>query len=217
MSSNGLDTSVDLANRVSFCRIKKRIGYNYRDTLGELKRRQSYFLGCVFAVIAEWIANGKPRTNDTRHDFREWSQSLDWIVQNILGCSPLMDGHQAAQERTSNPGLTWLRAVALAVAVNNWLGQVLTATEIVELCEDHNIEIPGNPADEDRAKRQVGSLCKKVFHDGETVIVEDFTITRSKKEYQKPSGDKDTTNAYTFWKSAGPTQPPQPTQGDMAL
>lgn len=198
MSSNGLETTRDLANRASICRIRKRVGFTYRDTLGELQRRQPYFLGCVFAVIAGWLANGKPRTGDTRHDFREWSQTLDWIVQNILGCAPLMDGHEAAQERTSNPALSWLRAVALAVAGENRLGVALIASELVEVCELHAVEIPGKPADEDRAKRQVGSLCKQVFREGDAVAVDGFGVTRSPKEYRKPSGDLDTTNAYTF-------------------
>ena len=200
MSSNGLETTVDLANRASICRIRKRSGFQYRDTLGELQRRQSYFLGCVFAVIAEWIANGKPRTKDTRHDFREWGQVLDWIVQNILGCAPLMDGHQAAQERTSNPALSFVRAVALAVAAENRLGDSLIASELVEICELHAVKIPGDPGDEGKAKRQVGSLCKQVFRDGESVDVDGFTVTRSDKGYRKPSGDMDTTKAYTFTK-----------------
>jgi hypothetical protein len=200
MSSNGLEATQDLANRGSLCRIRKRSGFQYRDTLGELQRRQPYFLGCVFAVVAEWIASGRPRTSDTRHDFREWSQTLDWIVQNILGCAPLMEGHQAAQERTSNPALSWLRAVALAVAADNRLGVALIASEIVELCELHALEIPGRPAEEDQAKRQVGSLCKQLFRDGDAVNVDGFTISRSPKEYRKPSGDLDTTKAYTFTK-----------------
>jgi len=200
MSSNGLETTRDLANRASICRIRKRVGYTYRDTLRELQSRQPYFLGCVFAVISEWIANGKPRTKDTHHDRREWSQTLDWIVQTVLGCAPLMDGHQAAQERTSNPALSFIRAVALAVAGENRLGVALIASELVELCELHAIEIPGKPADEDRAKRQVGSLCKQVFREGDAVAVDGFTVTRGEKEYRKPSGDLDTTKNYTFTK-----------------
>ncbi|MHB8524482.1 MAG: BT4734/BF3469 family protein [Limisphaerales bacterium] len=186
MSSNGLEATRDLANRASICRIRKRHGFQYRDTLGELQRRQPYFLGCVFAVVAEWIANGKPRTNDSRHDFREWDQTLDWIVQRILGCAPLMDGHVEAQERTSNPGLSWLRAVALAVAAENRLGVPLIASELVEVCELHAVEVPGKPSDEDRAKQQVGSLCKRVFRDSDIVTVDGFTVTRGRKEYRKP-------------------------------
>ena len=200
LSSNGFESTADLANRASICRIRKRPDFPYRDTLGELQRRQPFFLGCVFAVIGEWIASGKPRTKDCRHDFREWAQTLDWIVQNILGCSPLMDGHREAQERTSNPALSWLRAVALAVSGENRLGSELIASEIAEVCDMHAIDIPGKPTDEDRAKRQVGSLCKQLFRESETVDVDGFQVARSHKEYRKPSGDLDTTFAYTFKK-----------------
>ena len=200
LSSNGLETTRDLANRASICRIRKRSGFQFRDTLGELQRRQPYFLGCVYAIISEWIASGKPRTNDTRHDFREWCQTLDWIVQNILGCAPLMDGHQAAQDRTSNPALSWLRAVALAVAWEERLGIPHTASEIVEFCKLHNIEILGKPTDDSTAKWQVGSICKQAFRNGDTVLVDGFTINRGEKAYRKPSGDMDTTPAYTFTK-----------------
>lgn len=200
MSSNGLETTRDLANRASICRIRKRPGFTYRDTLGELQRRQPYFLGCVFAIVAEWIANGKPRTKDTRHDFREWSQILDWIVQSVLGCAPLLDGHEAAQERTSNPALSWLRGVALAVAAENRLGLPLIASELVKLCELHALEIPGKPTDEDHARQKVGSLCKQVFREGDRVSVDGFTVKRGKREYRKPSGDLDEANAYTFTK-----------------
>ena len=200
MSSNGLETTRDLANRASICRIRKRPGFAYRDTLGELQSRQSYFLGCVFSVVGEWIAHGKPRTKDTRHDFREWCQVLDWIVQNLLGSAPLMDGHQAAQERTSNPALSWLRSVALAVSGEGRLGVALIASELVDVCGQHGVEIPGKPADEERAKPQVGRLMKQLFRDGDGLTVDGFTVTRGQKEYRKPSGDLDFTNAYTFTK-----------------
>jgi hypothetical protein len=215
-SSNGLEATRDLANRASICRIRERPGFAYRETLAELRRRQPYFLGAVFSLVAEWIASGKPRTQDCRHHFREWSQILDWIVRELVGCAPLMDGHQAAQERTSNPALSWLRAVALAVEKESRLGVALIASEMVELCEQHAVEIPGKPADEDRAKRQVGSLCKQLFRNGNGLDVDGFTVNRTEKEYRKPSGDMDTTHAYTFAKVCQLTQPPKPTQGVLA-
>jgi hypothetical protein len=200
LSSNGLETTRDLANRASICRIRKRPGFAYRDTLAELQRRQPYFLGAVFSLVSEWIARGKPRSKDCRHDFREWCQILGWIVQNLVGCAPLMDGHAAAQERASNPGLSWLRTVALAVESENRLGLPLIASELVELSELHGLEIPGKPADEDKAKRQVGKLCKQLFRDGDGLDLDGFTIRRSRKEYHKHSGDLDFTNAYSFTK-----------------
>jgi hypothetical protein len=116
LSSNGVSATRDLVNRSSICRIRKRPGFNYRDTLSELQERQPYFLGCVFSIIAEWVSSGKPKSKDCRHDFREWCQTLDWICRELLSTAPLLDGHVEAQERAANPALTWLRAVALAVA-----------------------------------------------------------------------------------------------------
>lgn len=216
-SSNGMETTRDLANRSSICRIRKRPGFAYRDTLAELQSRQPYFLGCVFAVVAEWVASGKPRTADFRHDFREWCQILDWIVRELVGCAPLMDGHESAQERVSNPALSWLRAVALAVEAENRLGLPLIASELVEVCESHAVGIPGDPADEDRAKRQVGKLCKQLFRDGDALDLDGFTITRTRKEYHKPSGDLDFTNAYNFAKACRTTQTTPSTQCPLTL
>ena len=121
-------------------------------------------------------------------------------MQNLLGSAPLMDGHQAAQQRTSNPALSWLRSLALAVSGAGRLGEALIAGELVDICDLNAIEIPGKPEDEDRAKRQVGKLCKTMFTAGDTMTVDGFTVTRGQKEYRKPSGDLDRTNSYTFAK-----------------
>jgi len=209
MSSNGLQATRDLANRASICRIRKRPGFQYRDTLAELQRRQPFFLGAVFSLVAEWIASGKPRTKDCRHDFREWNQTLDWIVRELVGCAPLMEGHEAAQERASNPALSWLRAVALAVEAENRLGQPLIASELVEVCDLHAVEIPGKPADEDRAKRQVGSLCKQLFRDGDNVDVDGFTVARAVRYQNRAEGGAVDLKTYTF-RQAAPSAPSAP-------
>jgi hypothetical protein len=123
-----------------------------------------------------------------------------------------MDGHEAAQERTSTRALAWLRALALAVSAECRLGVPLVASELVEVCENHSIEIPGEPAGEARAQR-IGILMKQVFKNSDSRDVEEFTVTRGKKEYRKPSGDLDSTKSYTFTKRTETTQPPKPTQG----
>jgi hypothetical protein len=199
MTSNGLEATRDLANRASICRIRKRPGFIYRDTLGMLHGKQSYFLGCVITVISQWVARGKPRTTDTRHDFRVWSQTLDWIVQNIFACAPLMDDHQAAQERVSNPTLSWVRALALIVEKEGKLGSTVLASDLVRFCNLNGLDIPGaKDADEDRAKKQVGILMRRVFNDGQEINVDGYVVNRGQREYRKPSGDKDFTPEYTF-------------------
>ena len=216
-SSNGLEATRDLANRSSICRIRKRPGFAYRDTLSELQSRQPFFLGCVFSLVAEWIAAGKPRTKDCRHDFREWNQTLDWIVRELVGCAPLMEGHEAAQERASNPALSWLRNIALAVEAENRLGFPLMASELAEISELHGLEIPGDPKERDQASRQIGILAKRLFRDGAGLDVDGFTIKRTEKEYRKQSGDMDSTNAYNFTKDNQTTQPPNSTQPPLSL
>lgn len=200
MSSNGLEATRDLANRASICRIRKRPGFKYRDTVGELQRIQSTFLGAVFSLITAWIAAGKPRTDETRHDFREWCQVVDWIVQKLMGGAPVMDGHPAAQERVSNPALAWLRSVALALEGENRLGETLTATALAETSSMHDIPIPGlrDQADGDMAKRHIGSILWRVFAEKEEAEVDGFLIRRAKQGIRKPCGDGDTQRTYTF-------------------
>lgn len=201
MSSNGLEATRDLVNRASICRIRKRPGFQYRDTLGDLQSRQPFYLGCVFAVIGEWIANGKPKTSDTRHDFREWAQILDWIVRNVFQTAPLMDGHQAAQDRASNPALSWLRAVALAVDREGKIGESMIASELVELSTLHEIEVPGlKDPDDDKARKQVGILMRRCFKDASTVDIDGFTITRAVSLIQRSEGGSIESKNYTFTK-----------------
>jgi hypothetical protein len=189
LSSNGVETTPDFANRSSIVRIRKRPkGYQYRehtegDLLSHLIANQSYYLGCIFAVAAEWIRRGKPRTAESRHDFREWAQALDWIVQNLFGAAALLDGHEQAQERVSNPALSWLRQVCLAANQAGKCGQDLSATDIFELCADECVEFPrrtGNGMRPDEGCKLVGQLLAKAFRqaDGHLLVLDDYRVTR---------------------------------------
>ena len=115
MSSNGLEATRDLANRASICRIRKRPASR------TATRSASFSAASLFSRLRfrRHCANGSPVASRGPKTPATISANgvrrLDWIMQNILGCAPLMDGHEAAQERTSNPALSWLRAVALAV------------------------------------------------------------------------------------------------------
>ena len=115
ITSNGAETTRDLANRASIVRIKKRPEdypfkvYSDGDLYAHVVANQPWYLGSIFAVIEEWAAKGRPRTNETRHDFREWVRVLDWIVRNIFNAAPLMDGHDEARQRVSDPRRVWLR------------------------------------------------------------------------------------------------------------
>jgi hypothetical protein len=189
LTSNGVDTTRDLANRSNIIRIRKKAaGFQFRkfpegDLLERVRENQAYYLGCLFAVIREWHRLRKPRTNETRHDFREWVQPTDWIAQNIFGTVPVMDGHEQAQERVSNPALVWLRRVVLAAGEAGELDRGLTATDIYGLCDEAGIDVPGlRPgSDEDRGKKVVGSVMGKLFRERDALEVDGFKVIREEK------------------------------------
>src|SRR5258708_9382115 len=142
-----VETTRDFANRAAFVRIPKRTGYRFKcypegDLLTHVKANQPYYLGCVFSVIREWLASGKPSNRDeTRHDFREWAQVMDLLVTNLFGEAPLMENHLAAQERVSNPALNFVRLVCMAVMEDGRLGKKLTASDLTDIAETQHIEL----------------------------------------------------------------------------
>jgi len=189
LTSNGVHSTRDLANRSNIIRNRKRPAdhqwhkFPEGDLLEHVRQRQSFYLGCIFAVIREWHGRVKLRTDDTWHDFREWVQVVDWIVQNIFKTVPLMDGHQQAQERVSNPALVWLRLLVLAAIGTNQLDRALTASDIHELCEGSDIQIPGlaTSVDDEKGRKVVGSIMGKLFRDLNPLDVDGYTVTREER------------------------------------
>jgi Domain of unknown function (DUF3854) len=204
LSSNKAEVTPDLANRSIICRIRKRqAGHHFKvypegDVLQHVQANTDYYLSCVFSVISEWHKRGKPRSQDTRHDFREWCQTLDVIVQDLFGLPALLDGHRAEQQRMSNPDLTWLRDVALAIEKRDRLEEGLKPSEIADLCEAFSIDIPGagktHVLDPDqafkRASLAAGRSLARIFLKVETVETGGFVVRREESseynsEYRK--------------------------------
>ncbi len=219
LSSNEMNTTKDLSNRAVIVSILKQPEDHpwktYPEGEGELlqhvKNRQPYFLGCVFAVIRYWHQQGKPRTDETSHSFREWAQTLDWIVTEVFSEARLLDkGHEAAKERVASPALIWLRALAIVLDHENRLGEEIDATEIVYLCQTKGIPMPGSglidDESEDKAIKKIGSLMKKEFGDRMEVTVDQFTITKTEREKTRDNYAKYTKKTYAFTKQGGDLQ-----------
>jgi hypothetical protein len=121
ITSNGVQTTDDQADRSCFVRILKQPdGYRFEEypeggILKHVRANQGHYLGCIHRILQEWIAKGKPTTNEARHRFAEWAQSVDWIMRHIFRRTDLMEGHVAAQQRTANPFMNKLRDIALCV------------------------------------------------------------------------------------------------------
>lgn len=189
LSTNGAELTSDLAKRSIITRVRKQPeAYKFTefpegDLIAHIKANRGGYLSAVYEVIKEWVALGKPQSQESRHEFRWWTRSLDWIVQNLFGLPPLMDGHRMEQNRTSNPKLQWLREVCLAVP-SNQLCQSLSASQIVGIVEDAGIDIPGNRNSNEKPELRVGKLLGSLFKNAkkETLEVDGFKITRSEAE-----------------------------------
>lgn len=212
LSSNGIQVTPDLANRASICRINKRPeSYQFKqypegDLVEHVRANCTVYLAGVFSIVSEWIRRGKAKTQEARHSFREWAQSLDWIVQNIFHEAPLLDGHKEAQERTKNPSLSWLRNVAIGLKSENRLGEELIATNLVELCVDKELEIPGSPdlSDEKQSRCKIGTLLRPLFKDTNQINVDGFEVERIVRTERDPKTRiKEENKYYIFREAAG--------------
>lgn len=191
-TSNQADFTKDLANRASCVRLLKQpSNYQFKrypegDVLAHVRANQPLYLRAVFTVIGVWHKAGKPRTDDTRHDFREWAQTLDWIVQTLFELPPLLDGHTDAQSRISNPTSNWVREVGLSVMRSGRALEELSASALLSILEaDGDVEIPGDgdlSSNNGRnvALQQIGRRFKAAFRHAEndTLRIDHFVVTR---------------------------------------
>ena len=186
LSTNGAELTRDLANRAIITRIRKRPDthefktYPEGDVISHIKAYQPKYLGAVHAVIREWASQGRPLTTERRHDFRKWCQTMDWIVQNIFGLPPLLDGHREEQMRTANPRLQWLRDISRAIINAGYAGESLTAADFGEAAEDHDLPLPGSKTSNESIDMRVGRLLGRLFkdHEGDTISIDGMRITR---------------------------------------
>jgi len=194
LTSNEAQTNRDLSNRSIITRIRKQPRgrqfktYDEGDLLAHVKENVDDYLSAIYTVLCAWHRKGKQRTRDTRHDFREWCQTLDWIVQNIFECAPLLDGHREEQDRISTPELGWLRKVAFAIKQDDKLEDSFKVGELINLCEQHGIDIYGNRShmNEDQVRLHLGKVLRRVFREEASVRVDCFEVIReTRNEYNE--------------------------------
>ena len=191
LSSNGVYTTKDMANRSCMVRIHKNHNKQWcqwpeGNLIAHVKKYQSFYLGCVFSVIKEWVRLGSQKTSTTEHDMIEWAQSLDWIVQHIFKIAPLLDGHKAVQQEISEPNLVWLRSLCIEIERSQQLGVEFQANDIAELCEEADITWPSKRSLPDRLAEQkyVGTIMGKLFKKAgvEYITIDDYFVQRDVKQ-----------------------------------
>lgn len=194
-TSNGVALTKDLANRSNIIRLQKRRDFNFRsysegDLLDHVRANRGRFLGAVFAVLRAYVKNGKPRTDDLRGEgrFRHWWQSMDWILQYLLNRAPILDGHNDAQQRTANPVLTWLREICLICENEGRLNEDLSATNIVDISEEHDLPIPGVKGNGEGANKTVGVKLGTLFRESSEITIDRWSVARNEREENTPCG-----------------------------
>ena len=89
-TGNRFETTPDMENRGIRINLRKRPqdyvfdSHPEGDTLAYVRAHQPFYLGCIHSIISEWIAQGRPKTDENRHSFREWTRAMDWILQNLF-------------------------------------------------------------------------------------------------------------------------------------
>lgn len=204
LSTNGAELTRDLANRAIVTRIRKQpADYRFRhfpegDLEAHIVASQPFYLGCVFAILREWLAHGKPCTDENRHDFRGWCRGMDGIIQ-MLGLAPLLDGHREQQDRTANPALQWLREILLAARPSDH-GHELNAGALLTIAEDAEIELPGSKFSKDDPAIRAGRILGKIFREAEAemITVDGFNFERIEAPDYSESGRGRTTKRYVI-------------------
>ena len=197
LTSNGIEATPDFAKRASITRmLKQSPGFAFKrypegNLRDHIAANQPRYLGAVFSLVRDWCRRGKPTTNTTGHDFREWAGILDGFTTYYMG-ENLLTGHEQAQERTANPALSWLRAVGLLVVKSGKAGRDLPAAELYELSADEQLAIPGmKRADDQQGPQIVGRVLAKCFRDGNHIEVDHLTIERTERSEYDPTSRKD--------------------------
>jgi hypothetical protein len=202
ITSNGVQTTDDQADRSCFVRILKQPdGYPFEvypegGILKHVRANQGHYLGCVHRILQEWIARGKSTTNEARHRFTEWAQTVDWIMANLFDRTDLMEGHVAAQQRTANPFMNKLRDIALVVKRLGMLGNSFRASSLIELAADNQITIDGDT--DEKKQCYFGRMCGGLFKDTEHLLLDDISMHRSIETELNEYGSNREVKTYSF-------------------
>ena len=102
------------------------------------------------------------------------------------------------------PSLTFLRKLALAVADQDRLRELLIASALYEIADSAGVDIPGlREPDEDKGKRMIGSIMARLFKAADSLTVDEFTVTRHENETERHDGGGTyTAKTYQFERAA---------------
>jgi len=217
LTSNGAILTKDMGNRSCIIRICKQpenyvfANYPEGDILQHVRANQPKYLGAIFSIVKNYCPNkNEPlrKTTATSHSFRGWAQSLDFIVQELCGQAPLLDGHQAEKLRMGNPESQWLRDLCLAV-LSTGRREQLYVHKLADIAYQNGMDIPGlkgcdfsSATDDDRKHvyRQIGRRLSAAISVRNEILVDNMRILRTEHQEQGSSDRLRTVRKYQFFK-----------------
>jgi hypothetical protein len=137
---------------------------------------------------------------------------MDWIVQQLFKLPPVLENLEDEKVRMSNPALSFLRQLALAVDRQGHLSQPLTASDLAEVATsvEPQIPIPGlhGSKDPEAPRKAVGMALSQAFSDKQLIPVDRFVVARSVERVSRAAGGGGAYGVrfYTF----EPAEPPVP-------
>ena len=193
-TSNGMQSTCDLANRSCVIRLRKRPeGYRFRawpegGLVLHVRENSARYLAAVHSIIQDWHEAGAQMADVNGHDFRGWHGLVEAIVGRAWpDVGPVIDAeHRETLTRFSDPARAWIRAV-MQLAEN---GEWLTASEIADLCEMNALDIPAcrEDADEQARARAVGKALSKLFRQDETLSIDGGRVVKSESLIPRTDG-----------------------------
>jgi hypothetical protein len=175
VTSNGANLTPDIASRCNVIRLLKRpSAYAWKDfpegdLLDHVRAQQGFYLGCVFRIIKAWHGEGKPRSKNQGHRFREWFQIIDWILEHVCGAKGVFDDHREAQEQQTGATASFLTKMAESFYPQPPSSDIAySAADIAAVAAENQIEVPGASPDATREtiERQIGNILGRVFPRG---------------------------------------------------
>ena len=193
-TSNGMESTQDLANRSCLIRLRKKPeSYRFHrwtdgGLLEHIEANRSELLAGVHSIVTAWHKAGAKRADVYGHDFRDWH----CIVQEIVSmfwpeAGAVIDAeHKETLRRIADPGRGFVRNVALLMRES----VTMQAAEIAELAEDHEIPLPfaGAEAGPSERAKAVGRIMARLFRESDCVVLDGVTITRSQSEINRTDG-----------------------------
>ena len=151
-----------------------------------VRENQKHYLGCIFAIVAEWVRRGKPKGQQGNHDFREWEGAMDYIVHDLMGCAHLMDGHDVAKKRMHSKQVSFVRQLCLVAPKGEWV----SASTVHTIANTNEVIIPGlrDQWDERQGPKSVGMTLNNAFRelsgnvDAREVEMEGFVLNRVSRD-----------------------------------